>query len=61
MSLFPATDASGGERPLQVARLGPKLKALAKRGVDHGTSSWNYEGWLGSINSPQWYGSLYQP
>ena len=38
------------ERPL--AR---RLMALAGRGVFIGTSSWKYEGWLGSIYSPERY------
>ncbi len=37
------------ERPPLAARLAPKLHALAERGVYLGTSSWKYEGWLGSI------------
>src|SRR5262249_41362714 len=56
MSLLPAFDHSANdERPPQAARLGPRLKALAERGVSFGTSSWKYEGWLGSIYSPQRY------
>jgi uncharacterized protein YecE (DUF72 family) len=56
MSLFPAfEDAPGGEQPPQAARLGPKLRALAERGVFFGTSSWKYPGWLGSIYSPDRY------
>jgi uncharacterized protein YecE (DUF72 family) len=56
MSLFPAfEDAAGGEQPPQAARLAPKLKALAERGVNLGTSSWKYEGWLGSIYSTERY------
>jgi uncharacterized protein YecE (DUF72 family) len=54
--MFPAfDDAAGGERPSQAARLAPRLKALAERGVSFGTSSWKYEGWLGSIYSPERY------
>jgi uncharacterized protein YecE (DUF72 family) len=53
MSLFPAFEAH--DRPAQAARLGPKLRALAERGVAFGTSSWKYEGWLGSIYSPGRY------
>src|SRR3954453_3737075 len=56
MSLLPGfDDAAGDERPLQAARLGPRLKALAERGVYLGTSSWKYEGWLGSIYTPERY------
>jgi uncharacterized protein YecE (DUF72 family) len=43
------------DMPPQAARLGPKLRALADRGVYFGTSSWKYEGWLGSIYSPERY------
>jgi uncharacterized protein YecE (DUF72 family) len=43
MELFPA------EIPPQAARLTPRLGALAHRGVYFGTSSWKYDGWLGSI------------
>ncbi|MFO0958790.1 MAG: DUF72 domain-containing protein [Isosphaeraceae bacterium] len=42
-SLFPE------DPPPQAARLAPKLRALADRGLYFGTSSWKYEGWLGSI------------
>lgn len=35
--------------------LAAKLAALAKRGVWIGTSSWKYEGWLGSIYTPERY------
>ncbi len=47
MSLFPDLD-SDALAP-QAARLGPKLRTLAERGIYFGTSSWKYEGWLGSI------------
>jgi uncharacterized protein YecE (DUF72 family) len=43
------------DRPPQAARLGPRLRALAHRGIYFGTSSWKYEGWLGSIYSPSRY------
>ena len=33
----------------QAARLAATLRSLAERGVSIGTSSWKYEGWLGSI------------
>ena len=39
----------------QAARLGPILRSLAGEGVYFGTSSWKYEGWLGSIYSPERY------
>lgn len=41
----------------QATRLAPKLKRLADEGVYFGTSSWKYEGWLGSIYSPERYAS----
>jgi uncharacterized protein YecE (DUF72 family) len=53
MSLFP--DPPDADRPDQAARLAPRLRALADRGVYFGTSSWKYEGWLGSIYSPARY------
>jgi len=37
------------ERPEPARRLGAKLKALAERNIFFGTSSWKYEGWLGTI------------
>jgi hypothetical protein len=52
MSFLPGID---NERPEQAARLAPKLRALADRGIYFGTSSWKYEGWLGSIYSPARY------
>ena len=48
MPLFPEP----ADIPPQAARLAPKLHALAERGIYFGTSSWKYEGWLGSIYSP---------
>jgi uncharacterized protein YecE (DUF72 family) len=54
MSLFPAF-ADAPDLPPQAARLAPKLKALAERGVYFGTSSWKYGGWLGSIYSRERY------
>ncbi len=50
MSLFPLFHEDPAEDLApQAARLAPKLKALADQGVYFGTSSWKYEGWLGSI------------
>jgi uncharacterized protein YecE (DUF72 family) len=43
------------DRPPQAARLGPWLKALASQGIYFGTSSWKYEGWVGSVYSPDRY------
>lgn len=54
MSLFPLFEAED-PLPPQAARLAPKLRAWADRGVYFGTSSWKYEGWLGSIYSPERY------
>jgi uncharacterized protein YecE (DUF72 family) len=50
LTLFPEDD-----RPPQAARLGPRLRALAEQGIYFGTSSWKYEGWLGSIYRPGRY------
>jgi uncharacterized protein YecE (DUF72 family) len=35
--------------------LAKRLSALAQRGIYIGTSSWKYEGWLGSIYTPERY------
>jgi uncharacterized protein YecE (DUF72 family) len=43
--LFPEVS----DTPPQAARLKPKLRGWAERGIYFGTSSWKYEGWLGSI------------
>src|SRR5262245_22069001 len=32
-----------------------RLRSLAERGVHFGTSSWKYEGWLGTIYTPERY------
>lgn len=50
MPLFPESDP-----PSQGARLGPRLHALARRGLCFGTSSWKYPGWLGSIYTSERY------
>ncbi len=42
-------------RPEQAGRLAPRLRALAAQGIFFGTSSWKYEGWLGSIYAPERY------
>jgi hypothetical protein len=44
-------DTATNDMPPQAARLAPKLRALADQGVYFGTSSWKYEGWVGSIYS----------
>jgi uncharacterized protein YecE (DUF72 family) len=43
------------DRPPQAVRLAPRLRTLAGQGISFGTSSWKYEGWLGSIYSPERY------
>ena len=43
------------ETPPLAARLAPALRSLAQRGVYFGTSSWKYEGWLGSIYTQERY------
>lgn len=48
LPLFPDAEA---DRPPLAARLGPRLRELAGRGVYLGTSSWKYPGWIGSIYS----------
>ena len=55
--LLPLFDGDRDDDPLppQAARLAPKLRALADEGIYFGTSSWKYEGWLGSIYRPQRY------
>jgi uncharacterized protein YecE (DUF72 family) len=49
--LFPKLD----NLPPQAARLKPKLRSLAGEGLYFGTSSWKYDGWLGSIYSSPRY------
>jgi uncharacterized protein YecE (DUF72 family) len=39
----------------QAARLAPRLKDVAEKGIYFGTSSWKYEGWLGSVYSEDRY------
>ncbi len=48
-------DIDPNDMPPQASRLAPKLRALAELGVYFGTSSWKYEGWLGSIYSQDRY------
>jgi len=43
------------EPPPQASRLAAPLRALAERGLHFGTSSWKYEGWLGSIYREERY------
>ena len=49
MELFAA------DMPEQSARLAPKLRALADNAIYFGTSSWKYDGWVGSIYSRDRY------
>jgi uncharacterized protein YecE (DUF72 family) len=49
-SLFEVEDP-----PPLAARLRPVLRDWAERGVFFGTSSWKYEGWIGSIYSNERY------
>ena len=53
MSQLPLFDEN--DPPPQAARLAPKLRQLAEQGIYFGTSSWKYEGWLGSIYTPERY------
>jgi uncharacterized protein YecE (DUF72 family) len=48
-------DTTADDMPPQAARLVPKLRALAGRGVYFGTSSWKFDGWLGSIYTERRY------
>jgi uncharacterized protein YecE (DUF72 family) len=48
-------DPGTNELPPQAARLAPKLRALADRGVCFGTSSWKYDGWIGGIYRQERY------
>ncbi len=54
MPLLPGFETPD-DRPNQAARLAPKLRSLAEQAIYFGTSSWKYEGWLGSIYSPDRY------
>jgi uncharacterized protein YecE (DUF72 family) len=45
------------ETPPLAARLRPLLRQWVDRGVHFGTSSWKYEGWLGSIYTESRYAS----
>lgn len=44
-----------GDTPPLAGRLAPALQSLAQLGVYFGTSSWKYEGWLGSIYTRERY------
>lgn len=55
-SLFPDLDIpEPDELAPQASRLAPKLRALADEGIYFGTSSWKYEGWLGTVYSEDRY------
>jgi uncharacterized protein YecE (DUF72 family) len=43
------------QKPAWRAQLANRLHDLAAQGIFLGTSSWKYEGWLGSIYTPQRY------
>ena len=53
MSLLPGFESN--ELAPQAERLAPKLRELAEKGVQFGTSSWKYDGWLGTIYSADRY------
>ena len=53
MSLLPFDESP--DVPPQAARLAPKLRELAEKGVYFGTSSWKYPGWVGSIYTDSRY------
>jgi uncharacterized protein YecE (DUF72 family) len=48
-------NTEGCDTPPQTVRLAPKLRALADRKIYFGTSSWKYDGWLGSIYTQDRY------
>lgn len=54
MTLFPLFGDDDDRPPLALS-LGRSLRVLAEQGIYFGTSSWKYEGWLGSIYSPDRY------
>jgi uncharacterized protein YecE (DUF72 family) len=39
----------------KLAPLAPRLRQLADQGIYLGTSSWRYEGWVGSVYTPERY------
>ncbi len=53
MTFFPQFEMI--EELPQASRLGSKLRALAHEGIYFGTTSWKYEGWLGSIYRSERY------
>jgi uncharacterized protein YecE (DUF72 family) len=52
---MPSLFSDSEEIPSLAARLAPQLRLLADRGVFFGTSSWKYEGWLGTIYTQERY------
>jgi uncharacterized protein YecE (DUF72 family) len=52
-SLFPNPESD--DLAPQAARLAPKLRTLAEKGIYFGTSSWKYPGWVGSVYSEARY------
>jgi uncharacterized protein YecE (DUF72 family) len=56
MTWLPGFDPEPARPPL-AAKLAPRLAELARQGIYLGTSSWKYEGWLGSIYSAERYQS----
>jgi uncharacterized protein YecE (DUF72 family) len=48
-------DTDSHNLPPQAERLATKLRDLAQQGIYFGTSSWKYEGWLGSIYRQERY------
>ncbi|QEH37050.1 hypothetical protein OJF2_56350 [Aquisphaera giovannonii] len=52
LSLF---DSDADRTPEPARRLAAKLARLADRGIYFGTSSWKYEGWIGSIYARERY------
>ena len=48
-------NTEGCNIPPQATRLAPTLRALADRKIYFGTSSWKYDGWLGSIYTQDRY------
>ena len=55
MNWLPGLESEDDPLPPFAASLAPKLQALAQDGIYLGTSSWKYEGWLGSIYSQDHY------
>jgi uncharacterized protein YecE (DUF72 family) len=54
MTQLPLFDTAD-DRPAQAVWLAPRLHALAGQSLYFGTSSWKYEGWVGTIYSAERY------